>query len=212
MPGIDTLLTFSVAAFLLCISPGPSNLYIMARTISNGHSSGFAAASGMALGSMLYVFASALGLAAIFVYSPLAYTLLKLAGAAYLVYLGAQYFISAKKTDTVQPKKIRPLTAAKVFRQSIVVELTNPKTALFFLAFLPQFVDPSVGNVAPQFVLLGMIYTIIAFSSDMLVVFSSHQLGKLLTQHPTFSLWQERLSGGILVGLGGFIGYQELNL
>lgn len=210
MISIDTLIAFSLAAALLSISPGPSNLYIMARTMTSGHRSGIAAASGMAVGSVIYVLVTALGLAAVFKYSPTAYTLLKLAGAGYLIYLGVQTIIASRQANVESPS-VRQMTHKKVFNQSILVELTNPKTALFFLAFLPQFVDPEVGSVVMQLTVLGLIYTLIAFSSDLFVAFMSGQLGKWLAHHPLFITWQDRISGTILIGLGSFIGIEELS-
>ena len=209
MLSVETLITFAVASAILSISPGPSNLYIMARSMGQGHSAGAAAAGGMAIGTMIYVVATALGIAAIFKYSPLAYTLVKFAGAGYLIYLGVSYFIHAK-AGVGEKQHLKPMTTKNIFRQSIVVELTNPKTALFFLAFLPQFVEVGAQNVALQLVILGCIYGIIAFSCDMLVVLLSTQLGKWLMQHPMFVAWQERISGSILAGLGGYIIYDDL--
>ncbi|TRY33767.1 LysE family translocator [Aliiglaciecola sp. M165] len=209
MPSIDTLLAFSLAAALLSISPGPSNLYIMARTMASGHKSGVAAAGGMAVGSVIYVLATALGLAAIFKYSPTAYTLLKLAGAGYLIYLGIHAILASRNANIDSPK-VKVMTNDKVFKQSILVELTNPKTALFFLAFLPQFVNPEVGSVALQLVILGLVYALIAFCSDLFVAFMSGQIGKWLAHHPLFIKWQDRISGSILIGLGGYIALEEL--
>ncbi|GAA0342376.1 LysE family translocator [Bowmanella denitrificans] len=209
MPSIEILLTFSLAALLLSLSPGPSNLYIMARSLSQGHQAGVAAAGGLAIGSFIYVIATALGLAAIFKYSPLAYTALKLAGAAYLMYLGWSYLRSAPQ-NTPQQANIKPWSKARIFRQSVVVELTNPKTALFFLAFLPQFVRADAGSITSQLLVLGMVYLLIALCCDLLVALLSHKLGRWLSQHADFSLWQDRISGTILLGLGAFIGYEEI--
>ncbi len=210
MPSVETLLTFSLAALLLSLSPGPSNLYIMARSIGQGHQSGVAAASGMAVGSFIYVFATALGLAAIFKYSPTAYIIVKLLGASYLIYLGIQYIRSAPGAADNQTA-IKRMSSSVIFKQSVVVELTNPKTALFFLAFLPQFVNPELNHVALQLVVLGTVYALIAFCSDLFVVFMSTQLGKWLSHHPVFVQWQDRVSGGILVGLGSYIVFDELS-
>lgn len=209
MPSIDTLLTFSFAALLLSVAPGPSNLYIMARSIGQGHRAGIAAAGGMAVGSFVFVLATAMGIAAIFKYSPLAYTFLKLAGAAYLIYLGMQYFLSAGAGTSRQT--LQRISLTKIFRQSIVVELTNPKTALFFLAFLPQFVDVQSANVTMQLVTLGTVYACIAMGSDITVALLSGKLGNCLAHHPAFIRWQDRFSGSLLFALGGFIVYEELN-
>ena len=208
MPAFETLIAYSIAASVLCISPGPSNLYIMARTMGQGHQAGIAAASGMAIGSFIYVFATALGIAAIFKYSPVAYVAVKVAGACYLIYLGYHYIANATSHSIDKPH-LKHLATPVIFKQSVIVELTNPKTALFFLAFLPQFVDTAQGNVALQLFVLGCIYAVIAFCSDLLVVFLSSQLGKWLMQHPLFAQWQERISGSILLILGGFILFEQ---
>lgn len=209
MPSIETLLTFALASLLLSMSPGPSNLYIMARTISQGYKTGACAASGMAVGSLIYVLATALGIAAIFQYSPLTYSIVKLTGAAYLIYLGYTHFSHANDGENERPKVV-PMTHKKVFRQSIFVELTNPKTALFFLAFLPQFVDVSSGSVVTQLVVLGFTYTLIAFCSDISVVTLSGKLGKWLSTHPLFIQWQDRFSGAILIAIGGYIAVEGI--
>lgn len=208
MPSLDVLLTFVVAVVILVISPGPSNLYIMARSMGQGYQAGFAAASGMALGSSLYVIATALGLAALFKYSPTAYLALKIAGALYLLYLGVHYFRQAKALSADKPH-VRTMHTMAIFRQSVVVELTNPKTALFFLAFLPQFVNAEAGNVSLQLLFLGLIYAVIGFISDVCVALLSTRVGKWLSNHPAFSFWQDRISGTILCGLGGAILFQE---
>jgi threonine/homoserine/homoserine lactone efflux protein len=208
IPEIDTLLTFALAALLLSLSPGPSNLYIMARTIGQGRETGTAAACGMALGTFCYVIATALGISAIFQYSPAAYTVVKLLGAGYLIYLGTQLVFNP--TSKIEQKShLKALAIKSVFRQSIIVEITNPKTALFFIAFLPQFADPQIGSIAVQLVIFGTLYAIIAFCSDLLVVTVSSSLGKWLSHHPSFVQWQERFSGTILIGLGGYLAFEE---
>jgi len=208
MPSMDILLSFSLAALLLSLSPGPSNLYIMARSIGQGQQAGIAAAGGMAVGSFVYVLATAFGLAAIFIYSPLAFMLLKLAGTAYLLYLGWLYLFSNKHDDSKPRVTLMPIP--RIFAQSIVVELTNPKTALFFIAFLPQFIKPESGAVIGQFAVLGMMYALIAFICDVCVALLAGKLGKWLTRHPAFEIWQNRLSGGLLLSLGSFIAVDEL--
>lgn len=209
MPTFETILTFSVAAFLLSISPGPSNLYIMARSMHQGFSAGFAAASGMAIGSFIYVIASALGLAAIFKHAPLAYLILKIVGAVYLIYLGITYLRA--KPQVQDSEMSAPIHSnGKIFQQSILVELTNPKTALFFLAFLPQFVFPESGNITTQFILLGFIYMLIAFFCDLFVAAMSGQFGSLMQKHPKLVNYQDKVSGGLLFGIGGYIAGQEL--
>ncbi len=203
---LETLLTFSAATAILCLSPGPSNLYIVARTLASGPRHGIGAASGMAIGSMMYVLASAFGLAAVFVVFPMSFMVLKLCGASYLVYLGIQAFLQHKRNG-LGKSEIKPASVANIFKQSIWVELTNDKTALFFLAFLPLFVDPTQGSVVTQLVLLGGIYCVIAFFSDLFMVFVSNLAGKWLANSERFNRWQERISGTILLSLGAIVFY-----
>lgn len=209
MPSVETFLAFSFAAFLLSISPGPSNLYIMARSINQGFIGGVAAAGGMAIGSFIYVLLTAMGLAAVFTYAPLAYTLLKIGGAIYLVYLGTSY-LRATPLETSMPQNVARKGLIKIFNQSIIVELTNPKTALFFIAFLPQFVSPVHGSVTIQFVILGSTYALMAFVCDIFVASMSGKLGNWLRSNPRFINYQDKFSGSLLLGLGSYIGLQEV--
>jgi len=209
MPSGETFFAFSLAAFLLSIAPGPSNLYIMARSINQGTGAGIAAASGMAIGSVIYVVLSALGLAAIFKHAPALYLVVKLVGAVYLIYLGFGYLKSQAEDKPVTPE-VNAAQLNKIFLQSIIVELTNPKTALFFLAFLPQFVFADQGNVTLQFIILGLTYALIALACDILVATLSGRFGAWLKNNPTLLHYQDKLSGGLLVTLGGWIGLKEL--
>lgn len=209
MPTIETLITFSFAAFILCISPGPSNLYIMARSMHQGFVSGAAAASGMIIGSLFYVICSALGLAAIFNVAPMAYAALKIIGALYLLYLGFTYF-RAEPVAMTEQGVAKSYSLKRIFKQSIIVEITNPKTALFFIAFLPQFVAPEQGNATLQFLVLGFMYTCIGFISDLFVAACSGKLGGWLKRNPKFNSYQDKVSGSMLFGIGGYIAYQEL--
>jgi threonine/homoserine/homoserine lactone efflux protein len=209
MPSFELLATFMVASTVLSLSPGPSNLYIVARSIGQGPRAGFTAASGMAVGSIIYAVATAFGLAALFTYSPFAHTCLKLAGAGYLIFLALRYLHSKAASDGTQPEPMYvPLTA--IFQQSIIVELSNPKTALFFIAFLPQFVDPSATSVITQLIFLGCLYALIALASDLFVATLSGQIGKILNTNQSFQKWQDRISGALLLSLGVYLLIGEL--
>ncbi len=204
MPPLENLLAFTVAALIMNLSPGPSNLYVMARSISAGVRGGLAAVLGLAVGSLFHVAAAVLGLSALFAYSPLAYTVLKLIGAAYLLYLGIAYLRNAS-TDTGSQSPLAAETFGKIFRQSVMVELTNPKTALFFLALLPQFVVPEAGPTAPQFLLLGLIVTVSAIPCDLFVTVFASKTANWLQAHPSAGAIQDRAAGSILTGLGAYI-------
>lgn len=205
MPTLETLLIFTAASLLMNISPGPSNLYVMSRSIAQGWRGGAIAASGLALGSLVHVAAAALGLSAVFHHLPAAYTALKLLGAAYLVYLGIQHLRGAKRARgpwAGARRDIRSLPGSRVFAESILVEMLNPKTAVFFLAFLPQFVDVSRGSPAPQIMVLGCIVSISAIPCDLFVALASGSAARAVSENPRLARVQEYLSGSLLVGLG----------
>ena len=210
MPSIEVLIAFTAAALLMNISPGPSNLYVMARAIAQGTQGGIVAAMGLAVGSLVHVIATALGLSAIFAHSPTLYMIIKLMGAAYLIYLGITYWRSKGSDGDKQvgrPKK-KPLLS--VFQQSVIVEVTNPKTALFFIALLPQFVVPESGPVAQQLLILGIIVTISALPCDILVAVSSSKISHWLLRHERAQQIQDRISGSILIAMGAYIVSDEM--
>lgn len=211
MPSIEVLIAFTAAAFLLNISPGPSNLYVMARAIAQGTRGGVVAAMGLAVGVMVHVVATVLGLSAIFSHSPALYTAVKLAGAAYLIYLGVTHWKTngSGKSDKITKFKEKPLLA--VFRQSIIVEVTNPKTALFFIALLPQFVVPGSGPVSQQLLIFGIIVTISALPCDIFVAFSSSKVSNWLVRHERAQQIQDRISGSILFSMGAYIVGDEMS-
>ena len=203
MPGSETLLIFTLAALALNISPGPSNLYVMSRSLAQGTSAGLVASAGMT-GSLVHVVITALGLTAVLKYSPAAFLILKFAGAGYLIFLGLRMLLTKSgplAPDALPPKQ--PLL--RIYRQSCLVEILNPKTALFFLAFLPQFADPHAGALAPQLLLLGCIVTLTAIPCDAVVAILSGKAAALLRRRPIFQKLQNWVSGSVLVGLGATI-------
>ena len=207
MPSVEALIAFTLAAFIMNLSPGPSNFYVMARTLEQGVSGGLAAVTGLAVGSLIHVVAAVLGLSAIFTYSPAAYTALKFVGAFYLLYLGVSSLRHRTNVDraVAEQSKTEVRGRAAIFRQSVLVEVTNPKTVLFFVALLPHFVDPAAGPTAPQFLLLGLIVTLSAIPCDLFVTFFTHQATRLLKENPNLQNWQDRVSGTILTGLAAYI-------
>lgn len=210
MPAIEVLIAFTAAAFLMNISPGPSNLYVMARAMAQGTQGGIVAAIGLAAGSLVHVIAAVLGLSAVFAHSSMLYMVIKLTGAFYLIYLGITYWRSKDsggKTKVVQAKK-KPLLV--VFQQSVIVEVTNPKTALFFIALLPQFVAPESGPVSQQLLILGIIVTLSALPCDILVAVFSSNISRWLLKHERAQLIQDRISGSILLAMGAYIVSDEL--
>lgn len=205
MPSIEILVTFTAAALLMNISPGPSNLYVMARAIAQGVEGGIVAAIGLAVGSMVHVIATVLGLSAIFNHSPALYTIIKLTGAAYLIYLGISYWKSKSVSGSQGVKRAKEKPLFSVFKESIIVEVTNPKTALFFLALLPQFVVPESGSVSQQLLVLGIIVTVSALPCDIIVAVSASKVANWLINNERAQQIQERVSGSILLGMGAYI-------
>lgn len=202
MPSLEALLIFTVAALVMNISPGPSNFYVMARSISQGSRAGVIAALGLASGAMIHSAAAAFGVSALFHSSALAFSILKWVGAAYLIWLGLQHWRALKQAISFQVAEVQAKSQAKIFRESVLVELLNPKTAFFFLAFLPQFADPAAGPLAPQILVLGAIVVVTAIPCDLLVAFASGAVSQKLRSAPWISRAQERVSGTILLLLG----------
>ncbi len=208
MPALSDLLFFTAAAFIMNLSPGPSNFYVMARTIAQGASAGLAAVAGLTTGSLIHVIAAVLGLSALFSYSPTAYTLLKIIGAAYLIYLGLGYFglrIFGSRKTAESRSKIAELNLTKIFRESILIEVSNPKTALFYLALLPQFVAPEAGPAAPQFLVLGLIVTVSAIPCDLFITFFADKASAWIKGNDTARGKLEKISGSILITLGAYV-------
>ena len=210
MPSIEILISFTIAALVMNLSPGPSNLYVMARSIAQGVHAGIVAAIGLAVGSMVHVIATVLGLSAVFAYSPLLYTFVKLVGAAYLIYLGVSYWKSNTQDGDASANKAKQKPLLSVLKDSIIVEVSNPKTALFFLALLPQFVVPESGPVSHQLLVLGIIVTVISLPCDLLVAVSSSKVANWLSNNEKAQVVQERVSGSILVGMGSYIVTNEV--
>jgi threonine/homoserine/homoserine lactone efflux protein len=208
MPSTETLLVFTAAALLMNISPGPSNFYVMSRSVAQGPRGGIVAVIGLAVGSLVHVAAAALGISALFHYFPAAFGVVKLLGAAYLIYLGIQYLRGGTRGRPTGPgPETRP--HGRIFTESILVEVLNPKTALFFLAFLPQFVDVGRGPPAPQLLVLGLIVTISALPCDLFVAWVSGSAARAIAGNARFARIQEYVSGSILVGLGLYVAQSE---
>ena len=204
MPSWDTLLIFTAAALAMNISPGPSNLYVMSRSVAQGAGAGIVAAGGLATGSLAHVAAAAFGLSVVFQASAVAYGALKLAGAAYLIWLGLRTLFGSRGRElSLQDVPRRP--GFRIFRESALVEILNPKTALFFLALLPQFVDVTAGPIVPQVLLLGLIVTLTAIPCDLAVALASGSLARLLARRPLYRRIQDWLSGSVLIGLGLYV-------
>lgn len=193
-----SFLLFLAAALLLAITPGPGIFYVAARTLAGGRGEGVASVGGNALGGMVHVLAGALGVSALVMASANAFTLLKFAGALYLIWLGIKTFRDAR---VAAPLEETATGVRKAFIDGIAVEAFNPKTAAFFLAFIPQFIDPAHG-IAAQFVLLGTLSVLLNSSVDAIVVLTASRARASLSNRPHIVRRLRQSSGIAMCGLG----------
>lgn len=200
MPSLDHLIPFAIATLVFAAMPGPAILYAIAQTMARGRRGGLMATAGLSVGGLVHVAAAAAGLSAIFKYSPPLFLLMKIGGALYLIGLGIQ-MIRTKGVNGLPV--VSPRSTRRTFVQSIVVEVLNPKTALFFIAFLPQFVEAGVAlPIWLQFLVLGLIVNLAFFSSDVIAVFLTDRLLGRLKQNPRVVRAMRWTGGSLLVGLG----------
>ena len=199
MPTLHTLTTFAAAAVVLLLIPGPAVLYIVNRSVSDGRDVGLAAVAGLEVGDVIQVCAAALGLSAVVATSATAFNVIKWAGAVYLIAIGL-------RTLATRPEPLDPdqpgMSRQRAFRQGVIVNALNPKTALFFLAIFPQFVDPSRGNTITQSLVLGGLFVVLAtvFNSSYSLLASS--LRHVMLRGNTLPFVRRYVSGGLFVGLG----------
>jgi threonine/homoserine/homoserine lactone efflux protein len=207
MASTEVLLAFAVATALFAYFPGPALLYTAAQTLARGKRAGLMAVLGIHIGCYAHVLGATLGLSAVFRYVPEAYALLKFAGAAYLVWLGIAML---RGGGDAQAPTIAPKSARRAFIESIVVELLNPKVAIFFIAFLPQFVDPSASlPVWLQFLILGVIVNFAFSSADLVTVFTATAVMGRLRKSGRAERVARWLGGGLLIGLGIKLGMDK---
>ena len=201
MPSVHTLLVFAAAVVVFAIIPGPSVLYIVTRSIAQGRLAGVVSASAVAVGNLVHVAAATLGLSAILASSAAAFSVVKYLGAAYLIWLGIKA-LRSRNADTATEPGTRPEPLRRLFRNGVVVAVLNPKTALFFLAFLPQFTDPAAGPIAAQIAVLGLVLTLITGLSDSTYALVAGTAGGWLRGTPAFRRRQRMVSGGAYIALG----------
>lgn len=196
---LATLALFFATALVIAISPGPGIFYVAARTLAGGRGEGLASSFGTGLGGLVHVAAGAVGVSALVMASAEAFTILKLAGALYLVWIGFKTIREAR-----HPFEASAVTtgATRAFREGIVVEALNPKTAAFFLAFLPQFVDPSAGPVWLQFLVLGLISVALNTAVDVVVALLASRARSIATARPTMLRRLCTAAGGLIAALG----------
>jgi threonine/homoserine/homoserine lactone efflux protein len=201
LPPAKDLLLFVTAAMVLLLIPGPAVLYIVMRSVDQGRSAGLASSSGIATGSLVHVLAATLGLSALLVSSATAYSLVKYAGAAYLIFLGIKKLRERPAAD-VEMRHVQPLPLRRVYAQGVLVNVLNPKTAIFFFAFLPQFVSPLREHVTLQFLFLGMLFAVMGFVSDSIWALTAGSAAGWLRRNRKFMRNQHYFSGAVYMGLG----------
>jgi threonine/homoserine/homoserine lactone efflux protein len=196
----DRLAFFAVAALALLVVPGPAVLYVVTRSIHQGKRAGLVSVLGIHLGTLVHITAATAGLSALLVSSATAFTVVKLAGAAYLIALGVWTLLSRTAAADVVLGGERRLR--RVLAQGVVVNVLNPKTALFFLAFLPQFVDPHRGHATLQIALLGTTFAVLGLVTDSVWAVGAGAAGDVLRRSRHFARVQRYVSGSVFVGLG----------
>lgn len=195
----DTLIAFFGIAVLLSLTPGPDNLFVLMQSAIWGRKAGFLVVLGLCTGLLGHTAAVAVGLAAVFAASPTAFTVLKLAGAAYLLYLAWQILRApVSANEGAKPAALRP---GALYRRGIIMNLTNPKVLLFFFAFLPQFTRPGAGPMAWQIVELGAVFMVATLLIFGAIAFFSGAFGQMLQRSVTAQRWLNRLAGVVFIGL-----------
>ena len=196
---IDSLIIFLTASLLLALAPGPDNIFVLMQSIAHGKLSGLLVTLGLCTGLIVHTAAVALGVAVIFKTSAIAFTALKLLGAAYLLYLAWQ--VLRAPVTPITPHRNKQIPLGKLYRRGIIMNVTNPKVSIFFLAFLPQFADPARGSLPLQISLLGLIFmavTILVFGS---VAMLAGHIGNWLKKSKNAQMIMNRVTGAVFVGL-----------
>ncbi len=201
MPEISHLWLFVLAGLTLNLTPGPDMLYVMARSVGQGRAAGVASALGIAGGGLVHTLAGAVGLSAVIMSSVVAFSIIKIAGAIYLVYLGANTLIGYPSGQQSQ-YSLKNKGHAAIFRQGVVTNVLNPKVAFFFLAFLPQFVDPANGSVAAQFIFLGVVFNVVGTGVNLLVALAGGWMRASVSASPRIVNIQRWFTGCVFIGLG----------
>lgn len=196
----STLSTFVAVVLGLFLIPGPAVLLVLSRTVQGGRKTGVMTGLGIAAGDFVHTVFAAVGLSAVLMSSAIAFNAVKLVGAAYLIYLGVRAILE-KRSDASLPE-VAAVTPAKAFLQAVPAEVLNPKTAIFFLAFMPQFVHPEKGPVLFQFAVLGLIFVAMSSVYTSLIALSIRPLGRIVKRLSWIRRWQSKIVGAIFITLG----------
>ncbi|MER8443626.1 LysE family translocator [Mesorhizobium sp. M1066] len=207
MIDLPTLIAYIAVVFGFVFIPGPATLLTIARATSSGTKVGIATGAGIAAGDVFHTVMAMIGISAVIAASATLFSVIKYIGAAYLIYLGIRAIM--EKTPAVPAAGALALSAGKAFRQAVLTEVLNPKTALFFLAFLPQFVRPENGTVMLQMTVLGAIFVVLGLFSTVVFAVSAGRLGTFLRRNPSVLRWQGKVVGGIYCALGVRLALQQ---
>jgi threonine/homoserine/homoserine lactone efflux protein len=207
MIDLHTLAAYVAVVFGLFLIPGPAVLMVLSRSASGGRKVGIATGLGVATGDLVHAGMATFGLSAILMTSALAFEVVKYAGVAYLVYLGIKAFL--EKSDALAMPRGSAVAAPRAFRQAILAEMLNPKTALFFLAFLPQFVHAENGSPILQLAVLGLIFAVMSAIYTSLIALGGGAFARLISRHRGIGRWQGKVTGVIYLGLGARLALQE---
>ena len=199
-PDAATLGLFALAALLLLVTPGPAVLYIVARSLEQGRRAGLVSMLGVHVGTLVHVAAAAIGVSAVLAASATAFAVVKYVGAAYLIYLGVRRIRDRRSVLATELAPAAPLRRA--FLDGVVVNVLNPKTALFFLAFLPQFVDVGRGAIGAQILALGVVFVLLGLMTDGAYALMAGTAAQWLRAQPRFLVSERWISGGMYIGLG----------
>ncbi|MGF1520038.1 MAG: LysE family translocator [Nodosilinea sp.] len=215
MPDFATFTLFLTAAFILSITPGPGILYTLARSINGGKSEGILSALGLFTGGLVHVVAAAIGVSSLLMTSALAFTIVKYVGAAYLISIGLKTLFSRDTlpdpVDADTQSQDRAQRQGSIFYQGIITEVLNPKTALFFLAFIPQFISVENGHIFTQFLVLGLVTNVLNLATDLVVATFAGSIGQRLRTNYRFRRGQRITSGFTMTGLGAYVAVAEQN-
>jgi len=201
MPTAETIVVVTLAGLALSASPGPSMLYVLSRSVGQSRNAGLMSAAGLGVGGVVLALAAAFGLAALLEASPIAYSIVRYAGAAYLVYLGYDLIASREETRG-EVAHVDTSSLWRIFYQGVLVEVLNPKTLLSFLAFIPQFVDQGRGSVTAQMLVLGVLVPLTAVPSDLIVATAGGTIADRMARRRTHQVLLKWGGGLFLMGLG----------
>jgi threonine/homoserine/homoserine lactone efflux protein len=207
MIDLSTLMAYVAVVLGFVFIPGPATLLTVARATSSGTRVGIATGAGVAAGDVFHTVMAMVGISAIIATSATLFSIVKYIGAAYLIYLGVRAII--ERTPADPSAGALAISAGKAFRQAVLTEVLNPKTALFFLAFLPQFVRPENGSVMLQLMMLGVIFVLLGLFSTVVFAVSAGRLGTFLRRNPSVVKWQGKVVGGIYCALGVRLALQQ---